>query len=184
MELRVVATVREEHVGPVAGSSAFAAHEGDRLDEWQELGVVMAVGAGEQTSEGDAVGVGNYMMFGACLASVDRARADSVCKQPVRRLAVTTEPLDDEPWRLIEPLLPRVQRRSRHPGRRRIDDRRGLNGIMFVLSTGIAWQRLPQELGFGSGMTCWRRLRDWQQAGVWQRLHELLLARLRAGRPT
>jgi transposase len=58
-----------------------------------------------------------------------------------------------------------------------------LNGILFVLTTGIAWQRLPQELGFGSGMTCWRRLRDWQQAGVWQQLHELLLARLRqAGR--
>jgi transposase len=54
-----------------------------------------------------------------------------------------------------------------------------LNGILFVLTTGIAWQRLPQEFGFGSGMTCWRRLRDWQQAGVWQQLHELLLAQLR-----
>jgi transposase len=92
---------------------------------------------------------------------------------------MTTKPVDDEFWRLIEPLLPRMQRRSQHPGRRRIDDRRVLNGILFVLSTGIAWQRLPQELGFGSGMTCWRRLRDWQQAGVWQRLHELLLAKLR-----
>jgi transposase len=92
---------------------------------------------------------------------------------------MTTEPLDDEFWRLIEPLLPRVQRRSRHPGRRRIDDRRVLNGILFVLATGIAWQRLPQELGFGSGMTCWRRLRDWQQAGVFARLHQVLLAKLR-----
>jgi transposase len=54
-----------------------------------------------------------------------------------------------------------------------------LSGILFVLSTGIAWQRLPQELGFGSGMTCWRRLRDWQQAGVFERLHQLLLAKLR-----
>jgi transposase len=87
--------------------------------------------------------------------------------------------LDDELWNLIEPLLPRTTRRYRHPGRRQIDDRKVLSGILFVLSTGIAWQRLPQELGFGSGMTCWRRLRDWQQAGVWQRLHELLLARLR-----
>ena len=60
----------------------------------------------------------------------------------------------------------------------RLDDRCVLNGILFVLTTGIAWQRLPGELGFGSGMTCWRRLRDWQQAGVWQALHELLLARL------
>jgi len=53
-------------------------------------------------------------------------------------------------------------------------------GILFVLYTGIRWEFLPQELGFGSGMTCWRRLRDWNNAGVWQRLHELLLAELRA----
>jgi transposase len=91
--------------------------------------------------------------------------------------------VDDELWELIAPLLPRCPRRYRYPGRRRFDDRQVLNGILFVLTTGIAWQRLPQELGFGSGMTCWRRLRDWQQAGVWQQLHELLLARLRqAGR--
>ena len=91
--------------------------------------------------------------------------------------------VDDELWELIAPLLPRCPRRYRYPGRRRLDDRKVLNGILFVLTTGITWQRLPQELGFGSGMTCWRRLRDWQQAGVWQQLHELLLARLRqAGR--
>lgn len=90
--------------------------------------------------------------------------------------------LDDELWSLIEPLLPVRQRRLRYPGRRRIDDRKVLSGILFVLATGIAWQRLPQELGFGSGMTCWRRLRDWQQAGVWQRLHELLLGLRQAER--
>jgi transposase len=49
---------------------------------------------------------------------------------------------------------------------------------LFVLHTGIPWEFLPQELGFGSGMTCWRRLHDWNEAGVWQRLHELLLAEL------
>jgi transposase len=87
--------------------------------------------------------------------------------------------VDDDLWELIEPLLPNTTRRYRHPGRRRIDDRKVLNGILFVLSAGIAWQGLVQELGFGSGMTCWSRLRDWQQAGVWQRLHELLLAKLR-----
>ena len=54
-----------------------------------------------------------------------------------------------------------------------------LAGIVFVLTTGIAWQRLPQQLGYGSGMTCWRRLHEWQQAGVFQRLHQLLLAELR-----
>jgi len=80
----------------------------------------------------------------------------------------------------IEPLLPRPTRRYRHPGRRRIDDRLVLSGILFVLSTGIAWQRLPQELGYGSGMTCWRRLKEWQQVGVFQALHERLLAQLLA----
>nr|WP_305729122.1 transposase [Streptomyces atratus] len=49
-----------------------------------------------------------------------------------------------------------------------------------MLHTGIQWEYLPQELGFGSGMTCWRRLRDWNEAGVWQRLHEVLLAELNA----
>src|ERR671936_2751660 len=87
--------------------------------------------------------------------------------------------VDDELWGSIQPLLPRRTRRYRHPGRRRLDDRKVLNGIVFVLTTGIAWQRLPQELGYGSGMTCWRRLHEWQQAGVFQRRHQLLLTRLR-----
>jgi transposase len=88
--------------------------------------------------------------------------------------------VSDELWVLVEPLIPKVQRRHRYPGRKRIDDRRVLSGILFVLKTGIPWEHLPQELGCGSGMTCWRRLHEWQQAGVWQRLHELLLAKLRA----
>jgi transposase len=72
-----------------------------------------------------------------------------------------------------------------HPAGRcsRLDDRKVLSGILFVLTTGIAWQRLPQERGYGSGMTCWRRLRDWQNAGVFERLHQQLLVKLRqAGR--
>ncbi|MFE0178874.1 IS5 family transposase [Streptomyces sp. NPDC059002] len=87
--------------------------------------------------------------------------------------------VDDGLWTRIEPLVPVVQRRYRHPGRRCLDDRQVLCGILFVLHTGIPWRFLPQELGFGSGMTCWRRLRDWNEGGVWQRLHELLLAELR-----
>lgn len=62
--------------------------------------------------------------------------------------------VDDRFWQLIEPLLPRQPRRYHHPGRRRLDDRKVFTGILFVLATGIAWQRLPQELGYGSGMTC------------------------------
>jgi transposase len=59
-----------------------------------------------------------------------------------------------------------------------VPDRAALAGIMFVLKTGISWNDLPQELGCGSGVTCWRRLRQWQQAGVWQRLHRAVLDRL------
>lgn len=85
-------------------------------------------------------------------------------------------------WARLQPLLP-VVTPSPRGGRPRVDDERALNGILFVLRTGIPWEDLPQELGFGSGMTCWRRLRDWQAAGVWHRLHLLLLAELRgAGR--
>ncbi|WP_433258867.1 IS5 family transposase [Streptosporangium sp. CA-135522] len=88
--------------------------------------------------------------------------------------------VSDGLWQRIEPLLPTVERRYRYPGRKRIDDRKALCGILFVLYTAIPWEFLPQELGFGSGMTCWRRLRDWHQTGVWNALHELLLAELHA----
>lgn len=88
--------------------------------------------------------------------------------------------VSDELWEVVEPLIPRVERRFRNPGRKRIEDRKVLAGIVFVLQTGIPWEHLPQEMGCGSGMTCWRRLKEWQDAGVWQRLHEVLLARLQA----
>jgi transposase len=87
--------------------------------------------------------------------------------------------VSDELWELVEPLLPKTQRRFRYPGRKRLPDREALQGILFVLHTGMAWRHLPLELGFGSGVTCYRRLDEWQKAGVWERLHELLLDRLR-----
>ena len=86
--------------------------------------------------------------------------------------------VSDELWELVEPLIPKVPRRQRFPGRKLIDDRKVLAEILFVLRTGIPWEYLPQEMGCGSGATCWRRLQEWQQAGVWQRLHALLLAKL------
>jgi transposase len=89
--------------------------------------------------------------------------------------------LDDELWALIEPLLPPPKlRRTRYPGRKPLNNRAVLTGILFVLQTGLRWDLLPREMGCGSGMSCWRRLRDWQAAGVWEQLHEVLLARLRA----
>lgn len=77
--------------------------------------------------------------------------------------------VSDALWSCIEPLIPVVPP-SPHGGRPRVPDRAALTGILFVLKTGIPWEDLPQEMGCGSGMTCWRRLRDWQKAGVWSRL--------------
>jgi transposase len=89
--------------------------------------------------------------------------------------------LPDALWERIQPLLPKPKkRRFRYPGRKRVDDRKTLTGILFVLKTGIPWEDLPQEMGCGSGMTCWRRLHDWNKAGVWQKLHERFLAELNA----
>ncbi|GAA2438970.1 hypothetical protein GCM10010405_22890 [Streptomyces macrosporus] len=98
----------------------------------------------------------------------------------VRKRAPQPWVLDDELWTRIEPLLPVRQQRHRHPGRKALDDRTVLCGILFVLYTGTRWEWLPKELGFGSGMTCRRRLRDWNNAGVRQRLHEVLPAEPRA----
>ena len=80
----------------------------------------------------------------------------------------------DDLWQAIEPFL-RNESPKPKGGRPRVPDRAALAGIVFVLRTGIAWQMLPTELGCGSGSTCWRRLRDWQAAGVWEKLHERLL---------
>jgi transposase len=88
------------------------------------------------------------------------------------------EPLvSEELWSIVEPLLPKPRPKKKE-GRPRIPDRACLAGIVFVLKTGIQWEDLPQELGCGSGMTFWRRLRDWQEAGVWGGLHRTLLDRL------
>ena len=95
-------------------------------------------------------------------------------------MAVRPWIVPDELWELIEPLLPAHPRRLRYAGRKRLPERPALCGILFVLHTGSAWRHLPPELGCGSGITCWRRLDEWQWAGVWDELHALLLARLRA----
>jgi transposase len=89
-----------------------------------------------------------------------------------------TKPLiTDDLWKMVEPLLPLEQPKPKG-GRPRLSNRAVLTGILFVLKTGIPWEMLPPEMGCGSGMTCWRRLRDWQQAGVWERLHRPFLERL------
>ncbi|CAM4340177.1 Transposase [Roseomonas mucosa] len=87
--------------------------------------------------------------------------------------------VSDDLWAAIEPLLP-PERPKPKGGRPRLADRAALTGIVFVLVSGIPWERLPAEMGCGCGMSCWRRLRDWQAAGVWAALHRLLLERLQA----
>ena len=92
-------------------------------------------------------------------------------------MAMSKPLLPNELWAIVEPLLPPERPRPKG-GRPRVPDRAALTGIIFVLKTGISWEYLPQEMGCGSGVTCWRRLRDWQEAGVWDRLHRTLLDRL------
>jgi transposase len=82
--------------------------------------------------------------------------------------------VSEDLWEAIEPLLPKEPPTPKG-GRPRVPDRVALSGIVFALRTGCPWRLLPKELGCGSGTTCWRRLRDWQEAGVWQKLHERLL---------
>lgn len=85
--------------------------------------------------------------------------------------------LPDGLWERIKPLLPPEKPRPKG-GRPRVSDRLALTGILFVARTGTAWELLPAELGCGSGMTCWRRLRDWQVSGIWQKVWQVLLDEL------
>ncbi|MFD3621110.1 transposase, partial [Streptomyces sp. NPDC058676] len=88
----------------------------------------------------------------------------------------------DDLWERLAPLLPPTpERRRRHPGRLRVPDRVALAGVMYVLRTGVAWRDVPTESVGCSGVTAWRRLRDWTEAGVWPRLHAALLTELRRG---
>jgi transposase len=89
--------------------------------------------------------------------------------------------INDELWETIEPLLPPPKpRKSRFAGRKPVDHRKVLTGIVFVLKTGIPWEELPKELGCGSGMSCLNYLHAWQEGGAWDRLQEVLQAGLEA----
>lgn len=85
--------------------------------------------------------------------------------------------VSDELWAIVAPLLPPAPPRPKG-GRPRLSDRAALTGILFVLRSGKGWELLPPQLGCGSGMTCWRRLRAWQRVGVWEPLRDELLLHL------
>jgi transposase len=85
--------------------------------------------------------------------------------------------LTDELWQRIKPHIPPEPPKPKG-GRPRVPDRACLTGILFVLKTGTPWEYLPREMGCGSGMTCWRRLRDWHAAGIWQKIGQALLDEL------
>ena len=87
--------------------------------------------------------------------------------------------LTDDLWALIEPHLPPLPPPGPKGGRPPVPHRVALTGILFVLKTGIPWEDLPVEMGCGCGMTCWRRLRDWQADGTWDEVHKVLLDELR-----
>jgi transposase len=96
---------------------------------------------------------------------------------PLQRFRRTGHPdpvVNDAAWERISALIPERPRRRRNPGRKPLDDRAVLNGILVVLGRRIGFEKLPQELEYGSGMTCWRRLRDWQQAGIWPQIARVL----------
>ena len=92
----------------------------------------------------------------------------------LRRTGHQDPVVTDRAWERISTLLPERPRRRRNPGRKPLDDRAVLNGILVVLGRRIGFEKLPQELEYGSGMTCWRRLRDGQRAGIWGEIARVL----------
>ena len=103
-----------------------------------------------------------------------------VCCRRYKEVVMAAEPwrVPERLWLEIEPLLPKVERRFRYPGRKRADDRACLEGILYVLRYAIPWRALPRIEGLPSGQTCWRRLDEWEKAGVWAGLMLRLQQRL------
>ena len=91
------------------------------------------------------------------------------------------QPVSKELWQQLQPLIPEFTPSVKGGAHKLgVSNEAAFNGILYVLQTGIPWEDLPQALGYGSGMTCWRRLRDWSATGVWAQLHQAMLVRQRA----
>lgn len=94
-----------------------------------------------------------------------------------------SEPLlSEQLWQHIEPLLPKHKKRrnAQYAGRKPVDARKVMTGIIFVLKTGVPWKSLPATSDFPSGHTCRRRLLEWDRKGVWRRLWQSILSELQA----
>ena len=83
--------------------------------------------------------------------------------------------LTDEQWEKIEPLLPK-RKKNKKGGRPPRDNREVLEGILWVLQTGARWKDLPSE--YPSPSTCWRRLKTWEEQGVWLKVWRAFLGEL------
>jgi transposase len=86
--------------------------------------------------------------------------------------------VEDALWERLDPLLRDPPRRFRNPGRRRYPARACLQGILYLLYTGVRYLDVPRELGFPSGETCRRRLHEWIERGVWPQALALLVREL------
>ena len=84
--------------------------------------------------------------------------------------------LTDAQWAKIQPLLPPLPRRKDGRGRPWAEDRKCLEGILWILRSGARWQDLPDE--FPHPSTCWRRLRDWEEQDVWLNIWRAFLSEL------
>lgn len=97
------------------------------------------------------------------------------CKRIYASQPYVPRPVSKELWQQLQPLIPPFIASRKVAAAGTISDEAAFNGILFVLRTGIPWEDLPQALGYGSGMTCWRRLRQWSETGVWEQLHQAML---------
>ncbi|GAA1955163.1 transposase [Catenulispora subtropica] len=126
---------------------------------------------------GEAPDIHSAVLLGVPAPRRDPASSSASGNPPLVRPRRTGHPdpvVNDRAWERISALLPERPRRRRNPGRKPLDDRAVLNGILVVLGRRIGFEKLPQELEYGSGMTCWRRLRDWQRAGIWPDIARVL----------
>lgn len=96
------------------------------------------------------------------------APAGSPCMDPPQRAIC----LSERQWERVQPLLPAPAR----TGRPRVNDRQTVEAIIYVLRTGCRWQDLPRE--YGAPVTAWRRLRRWEEDGVWERIWRALLSQM------